>query len=187
VHVASAARPEAQPLDLTAGVEVQFRWGTRASLRTDHPLAKAVFLTLGEAWPEALAFDDLLARATQRTSAAADDDGAAALERIVLAGFGLRMVDVASEPWRSVSIVSDRPHASAVARLESETRVYVTSPLHRAASLDDPAARRVLQLCDGTRSEPEILTAFAQDNHPLAARELTEQLHRMARLGLLVT
>ena len=59
--VASAAAPETETVDLAAGVEVQFRWGQRASLKTDHPLAKAAFLVLRERWPEAMAFDELLA------------------------------------------------------------------------------------------------------------------------------
>ena len=181
---ASAARADAEPVDLGAGVEVQFRWGKRSSLKTDHPLAKMVFLTLGEEWPEAVSFDDLLAKATRWAPIESGDDSAAALERILLAGFGLRMVDVASERWRSVSMRSERPKASAVARLESESRVFVTSPMHRAVSVDDALARRVLQLCNGHRAVPDILSALSREDYSAKPADLTAELQRLALLGL---
>lgn len=181
---ASAARADAPQVDLTKDVEVQFRWGERSSLRTDHPLAKAVFLTLGKKWPEAVSFNDLLAEATRRATSESDDNSAAALERILLAGFGMRMVDVASERWHSVSMPSERPKASAVARLESESRVFVTSPMHRAVSVDDALARRVLQLCDGLRTVPDILSSLSREDCSATPADLTSQLERLALLGL---
>lgn len=184
LRLASAARADAQPLDLAAGVEVQFRWGKRSSLKTDHPLAKAVFLTLGELWPASISFEDLLAAATQRAGDESHEQHVVALERILLAGFGLRMIDVASEPWRSVSKPSDRPQASAVARLESESRVFVTSPMHRSVSVDDPIARRLLQLCDGERTRPDILAQLVRTDSSISSADVAARLSCLALLGL---
>lgn len=184
LRFASAARSDTRQVDLAVGVEVQFRWGSRSSLKTDHPLAKAVFLTLGERWPESLSFGDLLATAAPRVAAGCDEEDTEALERILLGGFGLRMVDMASESWRSVATPSDRPQASAVARLESESRVHVTSPMHRSASIDDPVTRRLLQLCDGARTLPEMHSKLAAEEIQLEFAELKEHVARLALLGL---
>ena len=149
--VSSAATPDIQTVDLAAGVEVQFRWGQRASLKTDHPLAKTVFLALRERWPEAMSFNELLAAVARLGYGTVQADDAVALEGILLAAFGLRMVELTAEPWSAVAQPSQHPRASAIARSEAATSDVLTSLLHRRIQLDGPLALSLLRLCDGTR------------------------------------
>ena len=183
LFVASTARPDSQPVDLSAGVEVQFRW-TRSSLKTDHPLAKAVFVALAEHWPQCISLDALCNAIARLLGRPVQDEDAGLLEHIVVTAFGLRMVDVTSDEWRAISTPGAYPKASDLARMESELGDIVTSLIHRRARVDDSTARRLVQLSDGSRDR-QTLVAELYRHDPLITNEVLQQrIKRLALLGL---
>jgi SAM-dependent methyltransferase len=184
LHFASAGRPDVLPIDFGAGVEVQFRWGKRTSLKTDHPLAKAVFLALGQRWPEALCFDDVLAAATRLVGFGSAED-AATLERILLAGFGLRMVDASIEPWLAVSAPSASPRASALARLDAESSNIVTSLMQRRVGVEEPLILILLRLCDGSRDRQALLAELCRHDPNVNDDAVQQHLAWLALVGLM--
>jgi SAM-dependent methyltransferase len=184
--VASGAVPDAQPVDLAPGTEAHFRWGERASLKTDHPLAKAAFVTLLDQWREQSRFDALLEAACARLGRPASEADADALEAILLGAFGLRMVELTAEPWRYAPRTPDRPEVSALARLEAEDGELVTTLAHRRVRLDDPALRCLLRLCDGTRDAQALVADLAAAGHVLDREAVHTRLAGFAKLGLLV-
>lgn len=62
---ASAAAPVSTRPDFQPGVAEEFTSARGAAAKTAHPLAKATLFLLGDAWPEAVRFPDLLAAAAQ--------------------------------------------------------------------------------------------------------------------------
>jgi methyltransferase-like protein len=182
--VASAAAPETETVELAAGVEVQFRWGQRASLKTDHPLAKATFLALRERWPEAMSFDELLAAVTRFGYGQINADDAVALEQILVTAFGLRMVELTAEPWRAVAEPSAQPIASAIARLEAASSDVLTSLVHRRIRLDGPLALNLLRLCDGTRDRRALTDELARLDPAVTPEGLEHLLTGLTRTGV---
>jgi len=167
--VASAAVPDVQPVDLAPGVEAHFRWGDRASLKTDHPLAKAAFVTLLERWRAQTTFDALLEAACGLLGRLPHAADAEALEKILLGAFGLRMVELTAERWRYAAHPSDRPEVSALARNEAEDGDLVTTLAHRRA-----------------RGAAALVADLAADGHVLDRTGVQARLEGFARLGLLV-
>jgi len=183
--VASAAISGSQPVDLGADVEIQFRWGERASLKTDHPLAKAAFVTLRERWPEPVPFDALVVSACALLGRAACIEDADALERLLLDAFALRMVELTAERWGCVVMPGDRPRASALARLEAEASDVVTTLAHRRVRIDEPLALRLLRLCDGTRDAHTLAADLISEGHRVDLAGLQQRLEGFGKIALL--
>lgn len=95
--LASNAVADTEPVEFGVDVEVQFRRERRGSLKTNHPLAKAVLVALGKRWPDSMSFDDLLGAAVALLGRPPENVDAAALEQIVVGAFGLRMVELLAE------------------------------------------------------------------------------------------
>jgi SAM-dependent methyltransferase len=182
---ASAATAGSQPVDLGAGVEAQFRWGERASLKTDHPLAKATFLALRERWPAPVPFDALVASSCALLGRAACTEDANAVESILLGAFGLRMVELTAERWGCTATPGDRPRASALARLDAEASDVVTTLAHRRARIDEALALRLLRLCDGTRDADTLGADLAAAGHSIDRTGVQQRLDGFAKLELL--
>jgi len=183
--VASAAAPETETVDLAAGIEVQFRWGQRASLKTDHPLAKAAFLALRARWPEAMSFDELLTAVTRFGYGEIKADDALALEQVLVTAFGLRMVELTAEPWRAVAEPSPHPRASAIARLEAASSDVLTSLVHRRIRLDGSLALNLLRLCDGSRNHQTLVDELARVDSAVTPDGLGNLLRGLTRTGVL--
>jgi methyltransferase-like protein len=110
------------------------------------------------------------------------------------------------EPEQLTNTVSERPVASALARLQAERGMLITNQRHEPVSLDEFSRNVLLQL-DGTRDQAALVAAmaklaadkvlmFKQGDEPLLDPAAIEQflrqgvpvaLERMAKLGLLVS
>src|SRR5688572_17415148 len=119
--VTTQAKPEsARPDVRTAAVE-RFRSPRGAVVSTNQPLAKAALVTLAEASPHTLTFDELGRDARSRCDAGAPAPAPAPpdeLERILLSLLGGAMLELHVRPPRFVLEPSPRPRASALARAQ---------------------------------------------------------------------
>ena len=141
-------------------------------LPSEHPVAKAAFAALGDAWPAALSFEELKERA------GAEDEPL--LCDIVLGFFacGVFQLHVSRPPMATT--VAERPRASALARLQARTGEYVTSLRHQVVHLEDDISRRLLRALDGTRDRAALARELAVES-----AELERALHAFVRLALL--
>lgn len=167
-HLAAEAVPRDGPIDPAATGIASFRIGREAGLSTDHGLSKAAILHLGEVWPQAVGFSDLLAAALERLGAAAAAVRAQGAEEVA------KLVDIlfrASRggqvtlhlfPPRLTTAVSARPRASRLARMQATQGTLVTNLAHGTVLLEDPIVRRFLCLVDGTRTAAELAVALAE-------------------------
>jgi methyltransferase-like protein len=154
-------------------------------VRTAHPLAKAVILTLAEAWPEALPFGQLLAAAGKL---AGQTPAQEAVAGILLSTLGAGLSEFHTRLPRVVSKPSRFPAASALARRQAARGVRLTTGLHTMVAAEGEIERRLIELLDGTRD----LSALARDLAPIlnqpedvAARQIERNLEKLAKMGLL--
>ena len=91
--------------------------------------------------------------------------------------------------------ISERPRASALARLQARSLTKVTNLKHESVRLEDPVVRTFLGLLDGTRDRPTIareMAAALREKNPatpaLAAdveKGIAPNFERVSRLALL--
>ncbi len=204
--LAAEVRPARDGLDPAAPGEEDFHGPRGAVIATGEPLAKAALLELGEAWPDWLAFPELLERVGRRLGASrAGPEAAAGLADFLLRCYRLGFAELHAHAAPFASRLSERPRACALARLAAHSFVAVPTLRHLVLSLDDPLARALLPLLDGSRDHGalrrELLAAVAggdlaleQDGTPVTdparAEDLLEArlascLQRFVRAGVL--
>jgi methyltransferase-like protein/SAM-dependent methyltransferase len=166
-HLASPVRPAEPDVGLDAREPATFIGPKNSSIQTDNPLVKAALLALGQAWPKALQFQDLLAEARRlrnRESSmkieAADDD-ARTLGELLLRAYAGAIVEFSLAPPQLVSRPSERPVASSLARLQSGEGPEVVNLRHFNIRVEDSLSRRLLQLLDGSRDRGALLDRLA--------------------------
>ena len=153
LRAASAARPEPAPADLTDGIPATFRAPDGAAARIDDSAAKAALELLAGCWPASVEFEALLRDARRR---AGRTGRPTPLERrefaaFLASGHASGLVDLHTWEPPMTTAVSDRPVASALARVEIAHGARVTSLRHRPVDVDDPVAAAVLARLDGDR------------------------------------
>ncbi|SPP91600.1 hypothetical protein [Bradyrhizobium vignae] len=201
-HLLSSTEPVAPDFCLADTSELEFKTQEGSSLRVSHPLLKSAYLTLGRAWPSTLTFDELVDEATRQLDPqlpSAEDVQLLVEAMFVLACSG-EVGFFLSRP-KLTRHVSDRPLASPVARMQSQSDTMVTNMLHQTVRLEDERGCQALQLLDGSRSFDELVEvicggmANAADRHqssvervdPAAvAGDLRQFLQTAAKLGLLI-
>ena len=210
-YVASAARPVSAEPDVRSAAVESFEGAHGATVQTDHPLSKAAILHLGESWPRALGFDELLAGALSRLGRGADDgppgEDSDALCEVLLRLYGANLVELHTSAARFARRAGERPVASPLARLQAARSEVVTSLRHTTIRMDDPFGRRLLTMLDGTRDRDALAGEFLalaesgalrldeRDEPPRDARRLREllserieeSLSSLARHALLVS
>ncbi|HLB50400.1 MAG TPA: class I SAM-dependent methyltransferase [Anaerolineales bacterium] len=197
-----AGAPTAQTF---AGVD-----GARHS--TDHPVTQAAWLHLIDIWPQSATFDELLAQAYVRLNAAPPEAEAAQADAQILADnlvkaflTSPRLVEATVYPLGVRRQISERPVASAWARLQAQQSTTITTLRHERYSLNT-LEQFVLQQLDGSYTPDMIVDRlmagpFARsqievpDGEPLTdptqirsmhSQAVDETLHTFACLPLLV-
>ena len=201
-HLAASTVPAAEGFDPCAAGIVEFNT-VDGTMATDHMLSKAALFHLGEVWPQAVGFPELVERARGLQGAAANatlgEDGAdvEALKTILwrMACAGKTVLYVC--PPRLTTVVSERPQASLLARRQAAEGPLLTNLRHVSVMMEDATVRDFLALVDGTRTLEEIVRDLnaaspadpsgGQGSRPEITREDVEHnLAIMARMGLLI-
>jgi methyltransferase-like protein len=200
LFAASSTRPLPAEAPVTSRDPVRFATERGCEVTTPHPLSKVASLLLGEMWPRWISVEALLARARARLSRAGEPspeaDDELRLLRFLLQGYGGEFVHLRSRPCPFVTTPSERPRASALARLQGVNGAGVTNLQHEPVRLDDALVRRLLSLLDGTRDraaiEKEMARFIREEDEPgagplLAAlpEAIERNLNRVAKLALL--
>jgi methyltransferase-like protein/protein-L-isoaspartate O-methyltransferase len=164
LHLASRARPVSPSPEWHSTKVEGFQVPGGATGGSDHPLTKVAFLQLAEAWPEALSFADLEARARARLAprAVVVQDGAAHARDSALLAENLRdgilggLVEPHAGPVRLRTEPGERPRAPGYARLQAGQGTSVTNLRHEMVSLDQATCQLLGEL-DGTRDRAALL------------------------------
>ena len=198
-HLASSLAPTTANVDPAQAGMVEFKSEAGETLSTDHKLTKAALLHLGQSWPGAVHFDDLVAQARSRLATEApescsDADVEAVTENLFeLVNDG--QVEFYLFPSPFVTAIGERPEVSLLVRKQIALGPMVTSLRHDSVALENDMMRQFVQLIDGTRSLDQIvmelgeLAARAQavPEGKAVTREVVEHnLKALAKLALLV-
>lgn len=168
-YVASAARPIATAPDIHSAAVEQFRAPNGAILNTPNPITKAAMMILAEHWPRGMQFADLCAAARSRLEnnplMVTPDAATAARDAQVLGGdllqsYSAAVVELHMQALGFVSVVSDRPKANVLARLQAEKGPRVTNLRHETINLDE-FNRQLLRHLDGSRDRAALLEVLA--------------------------
>jgi methyltransferase-like protein len=140
-----------------------FRGLAGSELEIGPPLAKAAFARLGTIWPQSIAFDELVEAAQRDLSEGhsghtsppkeAKQELGQALLQAHLAG----CVEIYAHRLPFVTDVSERPTASALARLQLRTGATISTLRHQPLRIEDSLSRQMLLLLDGTRDRTALL------------------------------
>ena len=143
-----------------------------------HPLLGSAVALLRAQAPGTAGFAEL------RAGLGAEPD---ALGEALLAGFRAGLVTPHAAPLRAVAPAdAARPAASPLARWQAQRGAEVTSLAGTSVHMEEPAARLLIALLDGTRDRPAIRAEFAERTGVrLSPEDLDANLARLARLFLL--
>jgi SAM-dependent methyltransferase len=144
----------------------EFRGPHGATLTTDSDAVKAALVRLGEAWPAVVPVADL----------GGEDDVA----EMLLRAYAMNFVHLHVWAPDLATVPSERPVASAPARLQVARGTRVTTLTHAEIDVPDELGRRLIALLDGTRDRAALLRELDRP-----AEELERSLQGLAAIGLL--
>ncbi len=185
MYVTSGARSESDPVDLAAGAGVVFKSQSGSRITTPYPLLKAALLVLGEAWPDAIRFDELLELSRQRLGRSAHARSDADQDRLELGAALLTvftssdLIELSACAPRFTTRAGERPLASPLARHQAASGNVVTTRRHDRTRLR-PMDVRVIQLLDGKTAVARVAGRLGADGNEVAA-----SVERIARSALL--
>jgi SAM-dependent methyltransferase len=125
--------------------------------------------------PDTMGFDQL------RAALGADPD---ALGEAMLEGFNAELVMPHRSPLQAVRVAEiERPVASPLARWQARRGAEVTSLAYTTVVMEEPAARLLITLLDGTRDRAAVRAEFGERTGVrLSAEDLEANLERLARM-----
>jgi methyltransferase-like protein/SAM-dependent methyltransferase len=208
MHVTGGVRPVSDCPDMDSDAVEQFSAPDGVRLSTNNPLVKSALMTLAEAWPGALPFEELWARVRSRLRrvAPAPEDGLRRqLAETLLQCYLSNLVELHVHVTPFAREAGERPVASPLARLQAASGPRVVNRRHRSTELS-PLDRLVIQHLDGHHDRPAlverlaglaaegVLTTGGEGQGPagpgpsreLLAEELAASLRRLASSALLV-
>ncbi len=188
LYASSPATPVSPDPDLTGTAIEEFTAPRKAAMKTAHPLAKSAVGILAKRWPEALHFDELLARCSELSRAAADSGE---LSEILLATHRAGLVELHARAPACTSVPGERPAASTLARWQARQRHSLTTARHTTIEATGDLELRLLALLDGTRDRRDLATEIGPlleppRPAPEVLEELDKNLSKLARFGLLI-
>ncbi|MBC8354685.1 MAG: methyltransferase regulatory domain-containing protein [Planctomycetes bacterium] len=168
MHVASSAEPVQPIQDLNTRESAVFR-RPGSSLATADPLVKAAMISLREAWPASVLFEDLVTQAIEKLCPGpllVDTDqfhrDAMRMAQPLLNCYATGHIDVYVEPLSFALSIAEYPVASALARLQAGQVDSVTTLSHNMTRLND-LERRLLPLLDGQHNRAALVDALRED------------------------
>lgn len=184
LFVASSTRPVSPQPELRGNTMETFKGPTHAQVSTSSPLAKAALVVLSELWPAAVTFDNLLESARSRAQVARADTDADYLAQILLSLCAGGLLQFHARPRPVVLQPADRPLASPLARVQSETGDSLTTLLGETMRVEVALGRRLVQLLDGTRDRAALLTALSDPPAPASAQLRSQLESKLTELGI---
>jgi methyltransferase-like protein/cyclopropane fatty-acyl-phospholipid synthase-like methyltransferase len=168
LYVAGEVRPASPDPDVGSRLAELFLGPKGAEIETGRPVVKTAFVHLGAVWPRHMRFQELLgfvrsqlARASGEPTEGNENDArelADALLQAYTAGF----VELHAHAPNFVTEVSERPMASALARLQLREGHVVPTLRHTAMKIDDKLGRQLALLLDGTHDRAALLNDLSE-------------------------
>jgi methyltransferase-like protein len=163
LYVAAAVRPLSPSPDVISSAAELFLGPRGAEIETDRPLVKIAFCHLGAIWPQSVPFADLLTQVRsylghdQRRQHTDPEGDALEIGNALLQAYSAGYVELHVQQSPFVTNVSERPVASALARLQLRHDNVVSTLRHHTLRIEDSLGRHLVMLLDGTRDRAALL------------------------------
>lgn len=192
--VSALAEPKDANPDIRSIEPISFQIDHGKSISVNYPIVKAALARVFREWPRMIPFPELFTKSLEDI---ADPSANVAEQRAILATLLLRghlshFVALHREPFVFEPSVTEKPKASAIARLLAMQNHLIPTRRHKMVPLEPPE-RALLSLLDGQRDVPAIIDAMlstATEQTPEVVQVVTgfvnDALPRFARQGLLV-
>jgi methyltransferase-like protein len=163
LYVAAEVQPLSPSPDVTSRSAEMFQGPRGAEIETDRPLVKTIFYHLGTVWPGSVPFGDLLTlvrshlghdKGGQHTNA---EDDAQEIGNALLQAYSAGYVELHVQQSPFITGVSERPIASALARLQLQHDNVISTLRHHTLRIEDSLGRHLVMLLDGTRDRATLL------------------------------
>lgn len=160
LHVASAAKPVQEPVNVTSDENVSYRSASGMNMATNRPLLKSAMRILQQAYPATVPFDELRKQARAALGSEATDPKAIAEDTQVLAVgllncyMGSDLIELHGMPIEFVRVPGEKPVASPLARLQAP-KGSIASRRHEIVRLSD-LDRHLIPLLDGTHDRAAL-------------------------------
>lgn len=160
LHVASAAKPVTEPVNVTSDENVSFRSASGMNMATNRPLLKSAMRILQQAYPATVPFEELRKQARAALGSENVDPKVIAEDTQVLAVgllncyMGSDLIELHGMPIEFVRVPGEKPVATPLARLQA-TRGSITSRRHEIVRLSD-LDRHLIPLLDGTNDRKAL-------------------------------
>jgi methyltransferase-like protein/trans-aconitate methyltransferase len=157
--IASAASPEAEPVNLSPGIRQSFRTPEGSTVETPFPLTKAGLIVLRERWPRVIDFDTLFREASERLKNFTTHDvhqSKGVFSADLLHCYSANVV--AFHTWQAdfVTEISDKPRVSKLAAYLRTKERAVVNQRHEVVNLD-PVSKQLVRILDGTKDHTALL------------------------------
>jgi methyltransferase-like protein len=151
-------------VNLTEKVNQTFKNSAGKTVGLLNPVTRAAMQALDAAWPQLLAFDDLLQQSIERLPADSVPDRDTLRRQLLtdlLRCYSRDIVELHAHNTPVCTAVSERPLASPLARCQAEIQPYVTNQRHEPIKLD-MFSRHVIRLLDGDNDRDAIVEKMEQ-------------------------
>jgi methyltransferase-like protein/cyclopropane fatty-acyl-phospholipid synthase-like methyltransferase len=161
--IASPVRPAESDGDVAT-----YQGPRGSAIETADPLLKRALEIVGQFWPQAVAFEDLVDRARMAiASPGSVEEDRRRLGDVLLRAAAGSLIHLHAHPPRVARRAGERPAASPLARHQAaQGNQVVTTLRHGSVRIDDPLAAFLLSRLDGTRDRTGLLadvSAFVED------------------------
>lgn len=138
-------------------------------------------------WPRSVTVAQLGRWRAQNASAMSDGSSQRPTEQLAVELHVSSVVDLRTAPVAVAAVPGERPEAFAAARWINREHEIIPSLYHEALRYQDPLARKLLALLDGTRSRDELMAALgAPFAGPAGRVHLDNALKTIASKALLL-
>ena len=138
-------------------------------------------------WPRSVSVTELDRWRTKNALARPAGNAPRPIEQVVTELYAANQVDLRTAPVAATAAPGERPIAFAAARWLNRERDVIPSLYHEALRYQEPLARKLLALLDGTRTREEIVAALGGPfDGPTGGGKLDDALKTLAGKALLV-
>ena len=164
--------------DVNGDDEVEFCTASGHEIVCKDAVPKAAYLELGKAFPRALGYAQLRERVGLRIGCKGklDPELEAKLVQVLTSSHANGLAQFYACQFPFCTEVSEKPIASALARIQAETEDHVSSMCLASFALKDPFTRALLPLLDGTRNRHQIATDLKTVLGPEDAQKINDEL-----------
>ncbi len=185
LHVAGSFNELESPVDLRAGVEVEFRDGTGKSIATGSPTAKAALALLSCTGLHPQSVPVLCRAAVELLAGAGIAAEPSEIRDFLLHSAQRGLVTLWHQPPVAAQDPGLRPKASRLARFEAAFGGLTTTPYHQRVDVSDPVLRRMILLMDGMHGFEAIVAQLREEfagNQATGGPEFERQALRSLKL-----